>query len=141
MTRRLYRLIVWLHPGAFARRFGGEMLSIFDEGGRAFAISLLLDGVVSLGRQWLLRTDSWKVLLALTGAFLQVWVFGLSSKGPQSWVRNTQAITPYVQQLMLATLGLLCGLFVLVLTLTLWSMRIRRKTYSGSKMRHSRVAG
>jgi hypothetical protein len=33
MMRVLYRLILWLHPPAFRRRFGDQMLSIFEEEG------------------------------------------------------------------------------------------------------------
>jgi hypothetical protein len=52
MLRFLYRGVVGLHPSAFRNRFGEEMLSIFDsaKSNRA-AIALLVDGIVSLGRQ------------------------------------------------------------------------------------------
>jgi hypothetical protein len=56
MLRRLYRCAVRLHPSSFRRRFGDEMLYIFDQqkGTRA-ELRLMLDGVVSLFRQWTLR--------------------------------------------------------------------------------------
>jgi hypothetical protein len=58
MLRYLYRFVVGAHPGSFRRRFGDEMLSIFDQSeGKLSHASLLLDGVVSLLRQWALRPD------------------------------------------------------------------------------------
>lgn len=53
MTRRLYILLLWLHPRAFRQRFGDEMLGIFDESDQKLA--LMVDGLVSLFRQWTLR--------------------------------------------------------------------------------------
>jgi len=79
MTRTFYRWLLRLHPPVFRRQFAGEMLWIFDEasgteGGR----SLLLDGLVSLARQWLLRSGSWKVAAALILALVQVSAGGLA---------------------------------------------------------------
>lgn len=49
MLRRVYRSVLRLHPPGFRRRFGDEMLSIFDQiPGRFAALRLLLDGFVSL---------------------------------------------------------------------------------------------
>lgn len=58
MLRFLYRSILRLHPSVFRKRFGDEMLSIFEQatGGLA-AIQLLADGFMSVARQWLLRSD------------------------------------------------------------------------------------
>jgi hypothetical protein len=53
MTRRLYILLLRLHPPTFRQRFGDEMLGIFDESPEK--TSLLADGLVSLFRQWTLR--------------------------------------------------------------------------------------
>jgi hypothetical protein len=56
MLRRLYRCAVRLHPSSFRRRFGEEMLYIFDQQkGTLPALSVMLDGVLSLLRQWTLR--------------------------------------------------------------------------------------
>jgi hypothetical protein len=56
MLRRLYRCAVRLHPSRFRRRFGDEMLYIFDQQkGRLAALSFMLDCVFSLLRQWMLR--------------------------------------------------------------------------------------
>ena len=56
MLRHLYRCAVRLHPSSFRRRFGDEMLYIFDQkkGTRA-ALGVMVDAVFSLFRQWTLR--------------------------------------------------------------------------------------
>jgi len=60
MLRSLYRCLLGLHPPGFRKRFAEEMLSIFDQStGRAAAFRLLMDGFVSLGRQWALRPEFW----------------------------------------------------------------------------------
>lgn len=65
MLRRLYRCALRLHPRGFRRRFGDEMLSIFDhEQAGLAAFRLLLDGLVSLTRQWTLRQEFWRELPA-----------------------------------------------------------------------------
>jgi hypothetical protein len=56
MLRRLYRCAVRLHPSSFRRRFGEEMLCIFDQQrGTLAALDVTLDCVLSLLRQWTLR--------------------------------------------------------------------------------------
>lgn len=56
MLRRLYRCAVRLHPSSFRRRFGEEMLYIFDQQtGRLAALGVMLDCILSLLRQWTLR--------------------------------------------------------------------------------------
>ncbi len=53
MMRRLYILLLRLHPRAFRQRFGDEMLGIFDES--AEKVPLMTDGIASLFRQWAFR--------------------------------------------------------------------------------------
>lgn len=53
MLRSLYIQLLRLHPAAFRRRYGDEMLAIFDEAGQP--APLLADAALSLARQWLLR--------------------------------------------------------------------------------------
>ncbi len=56
MLRRVYRWAVRLHPSSFRRRFGGEMLYIFDQKkGTLSTLGVMLDCVFSLLRQWTLR--------------------------------------------------------------------------------------
>ncbi len=59
--RALYCGLLWLHPSSFEERFGEELLWIFDiQRTSGSGITLLLDCLVSLCRQWLFRSDLWK---------------------------------------------------------------------------------
>ncbi len=78
MTRLLYRSLLQMHPTAFRRRFAAEMLCIFDEVAAGATMALFADAVVSLARQWFLRTGAWKAIAALLGAFFQVTIGGFS---------------------------------------------------------------
>ena len=67
-----------MHPPGFRREFATEMLWIFDEtAATAGAIYLCWDCLVSLARQWLLRTEAWKLAVAVAGACVQVTVGGV----------------------------------------------------------------
>jgi len=56
LARGLYRYILRLHPAAFRREFGDEMLWIFDEeSAKSRHVRLFPDVFASLGRQWVLR--------------------------------------------------------------------------------------
>ena len=56
MLRSLYRTVLRLHPPFFRLRFAEQMLSIFDEAeGTGQRLGLVLDGLISMGRQWGLR--------------------------------------------------------------------------------------
>jgi hypothetical protein len=47
MLRGIYRCVLGMHPPAFRRRFGEEILAIFDQApGKFAALRLLLDGFV-----------------------------------------------------------------------------------------------
>jgi len=70
MTRTLYRSLLWLHPPGFRRQFAGEMLWIFDEA--QSPLGLLLDGIASLVRQWMVRCGAWKILAGMLGALVQL---------------------------------------------------------------------
>jgi hypothetical protein len=60
MLRPLYRCVLHLHPPGFRQRFGDEMLSILDHTADKWeGLRLLLDCVLSLGRQWTLRSEFW----------------------------------------------------------------------------------
>jgi hypothetical protein len=78
MGRALYALVLLIHPSGFRRRFTAEMLSIFDEAAPSTgAFGLLVDGLKSLVRQWVLRSGFWKLAIAVAGACLQVTTGGL----------------------------------------------------------------
>lgn len=75
MKRTLYRWLMALHPPAFRRRFGEEILAIFDQADAAgAALPLYYDVLLSLARQWLLRSGSWKLAVAAAGAFAQILI-------------------------------------------------------------------
>jgi len=78
MLRGLYHSLVMAHPPAFRRRFAAEMLLIFDDAQQwSGPRTLFLDAILSLARQWLLRSGSWKVAAAVAGAFIEVMAGGL----------------------------------------------------------------
>jgi len=71
MTRWLYRILLWLHPPLFRRRYGPEMLWIFDEtAAESNAAPLMAEAAISLFRQWVLRTRLWIGVAAIGGALL-----------------------------------------------------------------------
>jgi hypothetical protein len=78
MSRALYRVLVKLHPPAFRREFAWEMLWIFDETALSGSTRPLFgDALVSLMRQWLLRTGWWKFVLIAAGALFQMGIGGI----------------------------------------------------------------
>lgn len=61
----LYGLLIRLHPSEFRERFAEEMRWIFEEAAGKWGItSLMADAGISLGRQWLVRSDLWKWVVA-----------------------------------------------------------------------------
>lgn len=77
MTRHLYRWLLWLHPPAFRREFAGEMLWIFEQAADEGVAPLFADGLISLLRQWLLRSGQWKLAAAVVGGLMEVTAGGL----------------------------------------------------------------
>jgi hypothetical protein len=75
MRRFLYRALIALHPPRFRERFGDEMMCVFDEAGGDRAMRLFADGMLSLLRQWLLRSNLWKMATgaAISGLLLLAW--------------------------------------------------------------------
>ena len=58
MRRATYRVLLALHPTAFRRQFGGEMLWVFDEAQRDRETSgFCFDVARSLLRHWLREAD------------------------------------------------------------------------------------
>ena len=76
MIRALYATLLRLHPPAFRRRFGDEILCIFDDASHGTAWVLVADGLVSLLRQWVLRSPLPIILSALLGAAAQMALAG-----------------------------------------------------------------
>src|SRR5437879_829331 len=66
MLRLLYRWLLCLHPPAFRRRYAEEMMWIFDEAAAQGVASLFADALVSLTRQWVMRSASSKPVTRVT---------------------------------------------------------------------------
>src|ERR1700729_345723 len=109
MTRALYASLLKLHPPAFRRQFGGEMLWIFDEARVSEgAFVLLLDLLISVTRQWLLRSGVWKVAIALAGAAVQVTAGGAGYYVFHRHIADSHSVgemTPLMSDLILLTVG------------------------------------
>jgi hypothetical protein len=76
--RFLYALLISLHPPSFRKRFAQEMLWIFEEAANSWgAASLFRDAILSLVRQWLIRSELWKWLVAgIAGVLPLMIAFG-----------------------------------------------------------------
>src|ERR1700744_3430928 len=58
MRRRLYILLLRLHPAPFRCHFASEMLAIFDDpASHKYSRGLFADATLSLLRQWTLRPE------------------------------------------------------------------------------------
>jgi hypothetical protein len=79
MRRSLYHALIKLHPDRFGDRFGDEMLCVFDEAGRDRAPRLFADAVLSLLRQWLLRSNLWKMASGAVISSLLLGAWGNST--------------------------------------------------------------
>jgi hypothetical protein len=65
MLRSIYSHLLRLHPEHFRQRFGDEMMSIFDQAAEdQQRRRLVLDGFISLLRQWSLRPEYWHETVA-----------------------------------------------------------------------------
>ena len=72
MLRQFYICLLRAHPPAFRDRFGHEMLAIFDfVAGSGMGSRLILDGLVSLFRQWILRSEFHRQPLATDAALFR----------------------------------------------------------------------
>ncbi len=131
MIRAAYRCLVWMHPPSFRREFGGEMLWIYDQAAQTRgAAPLLLDGVVSLVRQWLLRHGFLKFPLALAGALIQVTVGGFAIFLIQPFpVHPSPPIVqnPEAAGLIALTAVTVTGLLAAVMFLVFWWRKLARR--------------
>jgi hypothetical protein len=75
MKRFVYSLLVRSHPRRFREQFGDEMLSIFDEVAPESSAALIADGVLSLLRQRIVRSNLWKVACgaAISAVVIGAW--------------------------------------------------------------------
>jgi hypothetical protein len=132
MIRRLYQCLLWLHPPRFRREFAGEMLWIFDNAvDSEGAPSLLGDALVSLGRQWLLRSEAWKIAAALAGGLVQIGLGGLAVHimGDQRMGSHAAAapIGVSVDDLVRITACLIPAIMLSVVLVSLWIRGFTRK--------------
>jgi len=118
MTRFLYRLLLLLHPPAFRREFGGEMLWIFDEShANHVAMPLFADALASLARQWLFRSVIWIPIIACAGAFLTLAAgvsIGCKMKLPIHPVSNTLDLAFLELTAITALIAISCTLILCV---------------------------
>jgi hypothetical protein len=89
MKRFFYRCLIWLHPPAFRQRFGDEMLSIFDDSAETQNFPIFADSVISLLRQWLVRSGAWKLALgtAMSGMLFLALASGMEFSQRASLIR------------------------------------------------------
>jgi len=134
MIRVLYRVLLWLHPPAFRREFGGEMLWICDEtSGSAAVWMLFADALVSLARQWVLRAGAWKLVVASAGGLLQITlgglIFGLFHElhGTRPFVHEPLTNSVDMLRLIYLAAGVAAGVVTSVLALTLWLRNFTRR--------------
>jgi hypothetical protein len=131
MTRTLYRSLVRLHPPVFRREFAGEMLWIYDEAAQAGGVApLFLDGVVSLARQWFLRSGYWKILAGLAGALFQVMIGGalmLRVGQYRAQLTNSMASSSDLGALMRLAAFTAIGLLGAVIFLVFWWRKLARR--------------
>jgi hypothetical protein len=138
MIRLLYRLLLCLHPPAFRRAFGGEMLWIFDETAGAAARALLFsDALLSLARQWMLRSGAWKLLVAGAGGFVQIMfgglIFGLFHHlhGITPGVIEPRGDSPEMARLIYMTAWVTGAVLCSVIALALWV-----RNFTGRRIHH-----
>jgi hypothetical protein len=124
MATRLYRWLVRLHPPAFRERFAAEMLCVYDDADWGERPRLLADGVVSVARQWVLRSRYWIAGAAALGALLQLVVAGTASFGATSRALTGLPAFPSFSEdpsaqgtILLLGAGLVCAFLVLMIAL------------------------
>ncbi len=131
MTRAIYRSLLWLHPAPFRREFAGEMLWIFDESAQTGGLApLFADGIVSLLRQWFLRSGYWKFFAAFAGALFQVTIGGalMFRIGQSRPVAEVPTANPELLGIMRLAALTAAGLFAAVIFFVFWWRNLARRT-------------
>ena len=134
MIRLLYRLLLCLHPPAFRREFAGEMLWIFDETAGAAGRALLFsDALLSLARQWMLRSGAWKLLAAGAGGLIQIifggLIFGVFRRlhGVAPGIIEPRGESPEMARLIYIAAWVTGGVLSSVIALVLWAKNFNEK--------------
>jgi Ca2+-binding EF-hand superfamily protein len=100
--RWLYLQLLLAHPAEFRRRFGDEMLEAFElSAGLRARLWLLLDGMLSVSRQWVLRSEFHQPLQSAKAA------------GPGYQLITFQQIEPYKPRGIALTQGGLVAILLL----------------------------
>jgi hypothetical protein len=145
MTRAIYRSLLRLHPPSFRRQFSAEMLWIFDEASASEgALALLLDLMLSVARQWLMRSGAWKIALALIGASFQMMAGGLafffrSLKDPHRVPRTDGPAPVSVTDLIQVTAVALGLVFVMLLALVFWVNGLNQRRLTDGRTQRWRI--
>lgn len=129
MLRILYECLLLMHPPAFRREFTAEMLCIYDEAaGSRGACYMILDGFVSLARQWLLRSGFWKLAVAVLGAGVQVTAggFGWIMLRHVQW-HGGRAYDPLLNKLIVIIIVTVSIIALMVATASIWMTNFVRK--------------
>jgi len=139
MLRAFYTRLLLMHPPAFRRRFTSEMLCVFDEAlPSTGALILLFDGFASLARQWVLRSGSWKLAVAVLGACLQVTAGGLIwvALGHGGGLHGNASApdVPALDSLIRFILASVGGIVLMVAMASLWMGSFVRKRAEGLRV-------
>jgi hypothetical protein len=106
------------------------MLSIFEEmaADRRAAASLCVDAVISLARQWLLRSGLWKVLAAIALAGLPFAAIPFGAPRVRSWaIASGSGLQPSIEDLVKITLTTF-GLISIILAATVsWARAVSNR--------------
>ena len=138
--RSIYYLIVHSHPRAFRTRFGGEMMSIFDEQQRNESVTeLIIDGLCSLTRQWFSTQVLWTFAGAMSIASLQAcWIARVLQKTSTSG-QNAVSVADKPGAMMLTAVTV-CGFLVMATAVGVWTTYFLRHRVSRTPFRLSRDA-
>jgi len=143
MTRAVYVLLIQLHPPEFRRAFGEQMLCIFDEmaADGVGNATLYADALISLARQWILRTGLWIPCVAIIASAALFAMFPLWRPRIRPWMipenPGSDADAGDLIKLTLLSMGLIS--FILAATVA-WSHSVhnRRRTSCHSNYARSR---
>lgn len=85
IPRLIYRILIRLHPRNFRELHGDELLCIFDESAPDELGCLLVDGMLSFARQWVIHSSWWKFLAGAAVSTVLVLACGYSISQSFNW--------------------------------------------------------
>ena len=138
--RLLYKLLLQLHPSTFRQRFATEMLWVFDRASESGEDhGLLLDGLISLGRQWLLLSEFWTLMTAVLvagGQFMAAaWILSAWHHSARSALETHPAGAEWTGSVIaLASLSIV-ALTSLTMTAVLISHTVAKTQHTGARSR------